>query len=98
MPNKVIRKVDLAMKIAAQTDLDERAARSILNLILSLIIASIKRGEKVNLTGFGAFDVRKKKRRTMRNPQTGEPLVVPAHKSVGFVPGQNLKYAVRKKA
>lgn len=90
-----MHKMDLAKKIAKKTDLDDRAALAILNLFLGEISGSLKKGQRVTLTGFGSFEIRKRKKRTMRNINTGKPIVVPAHKAIGFEVGQTLKWSVR---
>lgn len=90
-----MHKLDLAAKLAKKTALDERAALAYLNLMLSEISGSLKKGQRVTLTGFGTFELRKKKKRTMTNNITGKPMTVPAHKAVGFIPGQPLKWSVR---
>lgn len=90
-----MHKTDLAAKIAKKTDLDDRGALFLLNLFLSEITASLKKGQKVTLTGFGSFEIRKRKKRTMNNIHTGKPIEVPAHKAVGFEVGQTLKWTVR---
>lgn len=90
-----MHKTDLAAKVAKKTDLDDRAALSMLNLFLKEISMSLKKGERVTLTGFGSFEIRKRKKRTMRNISTGAPMVVPAHKAIGFEVGQTLKWSVR---
>lgn len=88
-------KQDLIKTIAKKTDLDERSAKKVLNVLLTDISLSLKKGKKVTLTGFGTFVIRKKKKRTMRNINDGQPIVVAAHKAVGFEVGQPLKRLVR---
>lgn len=92
---KHMHKHELARKIAQKTDLDEKAALQYLKIALAEITASLKKGKRVTLTGFGSFEIRKRKKRKMNNIVTGEPLIVPAHKSVGFSVGQTLKRSVR---
>lgn len=68
-------------------------ARS-LDALLGTITDALKAGEKVSLTGFGAFEVRERAARTGRNPQTGEAMAVPASKAPAFKAGKALKDAV----
>lgn len=90
-----MHKSDIVKKLARKTDLDEYSAKRVLNLILSDIVASLKKGQSVTLTGFGTFVIRKKKKRTMRNIGDGQFIIVPAHKAVGFKVGQPLKRLIR---
>lgn len=69
---------------------------------LSAVIEGIKGGlakkpNKVQLVGFGTFEVKDRKARTGRNPQTGEPMKIAASKTVSFRPGKTLKDAVKSK-
>ncbi|KKT06099.1 MAG: DNA-binding protein HU-beta [candidate division WWE3 bacterium GW2011_GWF2_43_18] len=57
--------------------------------------AALKKGEKVTWTGFGTFEVRPRKPRMGRNPQTGAPLHIPASKTPAFKAGKGLKDAVK---
>lgn len=91
-----MHKKELVEKIASKTDLDKQSATKVLNLVLSEIAGALKKGSKVTLTSFGTFSVKKKKKRTMRNIQTGAPVEVPAHKAVAFKVGSPLKKAVWK--
>ncbi|MES9760121.1 HU family DNA-binding protein, partial [Priestia megaterium] len=51
--------------------------------------------EKIQLVGFGTFEIRERAERTGRNPQTGEQMTIPASKSPAFKPGKELKEAVK---
>ncbi len=77
--------------IQSTTGCSAQAAREALNGVLGTIAASLKKNQKVQLTGFGAFVVTKRGARKARNPQTGEAIRVKASKSVRFRPGQTLK-------
>jgi len=59
------------------------------------ITAALKKGEKVTWTGFGTFEVRPRRQRMGRNPQTGAPLHIPASKTPAFKAGKGLKDAVK---
>ena len=73
------------------TGCSARGATETLNSLLGTIGASLKKNQKVQLTGFGAFVVTKRGARKARNPQTGEAIRVKASKSVRFRPGRPLK-------
>lgn len=90
-----MHKMDLAAKVARGTELDERATQRILNRFLEEISASLKKGKSVTLTGFGTFVVVKAKKRSSYNIDTGEMMVVPAHKRVRFLVGAPLRRLVK---
>ncbi len=77
--------------IRSITGCTARAAKETLNGVLGTIGASLKKNQKVQLTGFGSFVVTKRGARKARNPRTGEAIRVKASKSVRFRPGQTLK-------
>ncbi len=69
-------------------------AKETLDAVLGTIAASLKKNQKVQLTGFGTFVVAKRPARNARNPRTGEVIRAKASKSVRFRPGQPLKRSV----
>ena len=89
-----MRKPDLAAAIADKADISGTKANDVLSAILDEIGNSLNREESVSLIGFGTFEVRHRKARTGKNPQTGEPLQIAASNTVGFKPGKALKEAV----
>lgn len=94
---KQMYKTDLALKVARRTAMDERASLRLVNMILDEISTNLKKGNRVTLTGFGSFVVRKKKRRIVNNGITdGQDVVVPAHRTVGFIPSTTLKDLLRR--
>jgi DNA-binding protein HU-beta len=88
-------KKDLIDLVAKKANLTNKAARDGVQATLNAIRDSLKRGEKVVLTGFGTFSVRKRVERVGRNPKTGERITIAARKAPGFTPGKTLKKAVR---
>ena len=72
-----------------------KAAKEAVKVFLNGIRDSLKRGEKVVITGFGTFSVRSRKQRKGRNPKTGEAITISARKAPGFTPGKSLKKAVK---
>lgn len=88
-------KQEIIEQLADRSDLTKRAAGDALNALLDIISESLARGEKVTLTGFGTFLVRERAARMGRNPQTGEPLHIPAQTTPAFRAGSALKEAVR---
>jgi len=92
-----MNKKQLAGRMAEKTDLSKAEAERIINVALNSISEALIKGEKVRLVGFGNFVVRKRKGRVGRNPQTGEKITIGETKSPGFVPGINLKKAIKGK-
>ncbi|OGH11717.1 MAG: DNA-binding protein [Candidatus Levybacteria bacterium RIFCSPLOWO2_01_FULL_36_13] len=88
-------KKDLIELVAKKANLTNKAARESVQAMLNGIRDSLKRGEKVVITGFGTFSVRKRVERIGRNPKTGEKMTIEARKAPGFTPGKTLKRIVR---
>lgn len=88
-------KKDLIELIAKKANLTNKAARDSVGAFLNAIRDSLKRGEKVVITGFGTFSVRNRASRPGRNPKTGEKITIQARKAPGFTPGKTLKKVVR---
>lgn len=84
-------KADLIDSLAAKADLPRPRAEELVNFFLDDVTAALKRGEKVNISGFGTFTVSDRKARTGRNPKTGEPIEIPASRSAKFRAGKVLK-------
>ncbi|MAC45758.1 HU family DNA-binding protein [Oceanospirillum beijerinckii] len=89
-----MRKPDLAAAIAAKAELSKDKANDVLNAVLDEITGAVAKGDSVSLIGFGTFSVRERSARMGKNPQTGEPMEIPASKTVGFKVGKKLKDAV----
>jgi len=90
-----LTKKDLIEVVAKKANLTNKAARDSVQVTLNTIRDSLKRGEKVVITGFGTFSIRKRQSRVGRNPKTGEKMNISARKAPGFTPGKTLKKAVR---
>lgn len=88
-------KKDLIEIVAKKANLTNKAARDSVQTMLNTIRDSLKRGEKIVLTGFGTFTVRSRKQRVGRNPKTGEKITLAARKAPGFTAGKTLKKAIR---
>lgn len=90
----------LADKVAAKLKEDKVKkvmVEKVIETALSSISDALIKGEKVRLVGFGNFLVRTRASRVGRNPQTGEKISIPQSKSPAFVPGINLKKAIKGK-
>ena len=88
-------KKDLIVVVAKKANLTNKASSDAVSAMLNGIRDSLKRGEKVVITGFGTFSVRKRATRPGRNPKTGEKITLTARRAPGFTPGKTLKKAVR---
>jgi nucleoid DNA-binding protein len=88
-------KRELIEVVAKKANLTNKAARDGVQAVINSIRDSLKRGEKVVITGFGTFSVRQRVQRVGRNPKTGEKITIAARKAPGFTPGKTLKKVVR---
>lgn len=89
-------KVELIAAVAADAGLTKKDAEKAVNSALAIITDSLKKGEKVSLVGFGSFEVRKRAARSGINPQTKEPMTIPASVLPAFTAGKALKEAVQE--
>ena len=88
-------KQDLIAKVAETAELSKKQAALVVNTVFETISESLSNGEKVQIIGFGSFNVRERAERKGRNPQTGAELVIPASKVPGFKAGKALKEVVK---
>ena len=88
-------KADLISKMAEESGVTKTAAEKALGAIIEAVAVEVKAGRNINLPGLGSFSLSKRKARKGRNPRTGEPIKIPASKSVKFKPGKTLKEAVK---
>ncbi|MBP3256332.1 MAG: HU family DNA-binding protein [Clostridia bacterium] len=92
-----MNKSDLIAAIAAKTGDTKKGAEASLNAFVDVVSAALVKGDKVQLVGFGSFEVRKRAARKGRNPQTKEEIKIPASKAPVFKAGKALKDLVNKK-
>jgi len=90
-----LNKGDLVEKIAKDIDITKSKAEAAFNSMIGSITATLKKGQKVTIVGFGTFSVAKRKPRTGRNPQTGAPIKILGRKVPKFSAGTELKKAVK---
>lgn len=91
-----MNKAELVEAMATKTGETKKSAEASLNAFVEVVTDSLKKGEKIQLVGFGSFEVRKRASRKGRNPQTGEELKIPASKAPVFKAGKALKEIVNK--
>ena len=92
-----MNKSDLIAAIAAKTGSTKKDAEATLNAFVDVVTDSLVKGDKVQLVGFGSFEVRKRAARKGRNPQTKEEIKIPASKAPVFKAGKALKDLVNKR-
>ena len=89
-----MNKSELVNAMSKKSRLSKKDCESALDAFLATIGDALKSGEKVQLLGFGAFEVKDRAARTARNPRTNEPVIIPATKLPTFKPGKALKDTV----
>ena len=89
-----MNKTQLIEAVAAKTDLTKKQAEAAVNATIASVIEALKAGDKVQLVGFGTFEVKERAARTGRNPQTGATIEIAASKAPAFSAGKAFKDAV----
>jgi len=84
-------KTDLVESIASKVDLPRATAERVVSTLFDDVVSALKQGDKVNISGFGAFSVSERNARTGRNPKTGESIAIAASRAVKFKAGKSLK-------
>jgi DNA-binding protein HU-beta len=92
-----MNKADLIDKIAGAADISKAQAGKAIDTMIDGVTASLKKGERVTLVGFGTFAISQRRARNGRNPQTGATIKIAARKVAKFTPGIELKKVVNKK-
>ncbi|CCY54228.1 bacterial nucleoid DNA-binding protein [Coprococcus sp. CAG:782] len=89
-----MNKTELVAAIAEKTELTKKDAESALKAFTDVVAEELKKGEKIQLVGFGTFEVSERAAREGRNPQTGETMKIAASKAPKFKAGKALKDAI----
>ncbi len=84
-------KADLIESATNKAGLPRQGVEDIINQVFDGIVAALKSGDKVNISGFGTFSVSNRKARTGRNPKTGEAIQIAASRAAKFKAGKGLK-------
>ena len=89
-----MNKTQLIEAVAAKADLKKKDAEAAVNAVTAAIAEALKAGDKVQLVGFGTFEVKTREARDGRNPRTGEKITIAASKHPAFTAGKALKDSV----
>jgi len=87
-------KAQLVAKLAETSGVSRKQAADLLSSLIDNVVKTVKKGESVKIPGLGIVRLRKMKARVGRNPQTGEPIKIPARKKVGFSVAKTFKDTV----
>ncbi|AIQ25147.1 MULTISPECIES: HU family DNA-binding protein [Paenibacillus] len=90
-----MNKSDLINVVTEATELPKKDATKAVDAVFEAITEALQSGDKVQLVGFGNFEVRERSARKGRNPQTGEEIEIPASKVPAFKPGKALKDGIK---
>ena len=90
-----MNKTELVSVVSEKTEFSKKESTQIVDALFASIEEALAKGEKVQLIGFGTFEVRERAARKGRNPQTGAEIEIPASKVPAFKPGKALKDAVK---
>ena len=90
-----MNKTELTAAMAETSGLSKKDCEAALAAFTGAVETAMKSGDKVQMVGFGSFEVKKRPARVGRNPRTGEECLIPASRVVKFTPGKGLKEAVK---
>ena len=91
-----MNKTELVTAVAERAELSKKDAEAAITAAIDVITESLRREEKVQLVGFGSFEVKTRAGRMGRNPKTKEPIPIPASRAPVFKAGKALKDAVAR--
>ncbi|MBE5939183.1 MAG: HU family DNA-binding protein [Lachnospiraceae bacterium] len=91
-----MNKTELVAAIAAKTELSKKDSEKALKAFIDVVTEELKKGDKVQLVGFGTFEVAERAAREGRNPQTGKSMKIAASKAPKFKAGKALKETINK--
>ena len=86
-----MNKTELVAAIAEKAELSKKDSEKALKAFVDVVTEELKKGHKIQLVGFGTFEVSERAERTGRNPQSGKEMVIPASKAPKFKAGKALK-------
>ena len=91
-----MNKSELVAAISAKTNETKKVTEETLNAFIEVVTETLKKGDKIQLVGFGTYETKSRAARKGRNPQTGEEIKIPASKVPSFKAGKTLKDEVNK--
>lgn len=91
-----MNKTELVATVAEKANLSKKDAEAAVAAVIASVEGALKAGDKVQLVGFGTFEVRERSAREGRNPQTGKTVKIPASKVPAFKAGKAFKDAIAK--
>lgn len=90
-----MNKTELAAAVANKTGMTKKACEEAVNAAIEVLVEALVAGDKVQIAGFGGFEVKERAAREGRNPQSGEKIQIAATKSVSFKAGKTLKDSLK---
>lgn len=90
-----MNKTEFINAVAEKEGIEKKCAEKAVNAVFATIAQELGKGEKIQLVGFGTFEIRERAEKQGRNPRTGETMTVPASKVPAFKAGKALKDAVK---
>lgn len=91
-----MNKSELIAEVAAKAEITKKDADAAVSAVIETITEALANGDKVQLVGFGTFEVRERSARTGRDPRTNKAIEIPASKAPAFKAGKALKETVNK--
>ena len=89
-------KADIFEKVQAGTGMKKKESAEMVEAVFSIMKSTLESGETLKISGFGCFEVKQKKDRRGRNPQTGESITIEARRILTFKPSNLLRDAINK--
>jgi len=90
-----MQKSDLIRTVSERTGNTQKDTKEMFDVMTQVIMETVANGDRVTIPGFGTFETRERSARQGVNPQTREPITIPAARTAGFTPGSHFKTAVR---
>ena len=87
-------KADIVERVAENTGSTKKESQDLVELVFNVLKSTLESGEKIKVSGFGNFEVKQKRDRRGRNPQTGESITIEARRILSFKPSTLLKAAI----
>lgn len=91
-------KADIVERVSERIGVTKKDSQDLVESVFSLLKSTLESGEKIKISGFGNFEVKPKKDRRGRNPQTGETITIEARRILSFKPSMRLKTAINRES